>query len=134
MGLRGRQEQSGLGLAASAVVGVGVIANIKGVDRHSPRDFAVDGLYGRLRRPAGGDVWLVRHHDGQKAGRFECLHRRGNAIEQPQVFNARRRHRLSCAFQVCIQHPVAVEKDGSHHLVAFTCRSGCDTRQCQITA
>ena len=64
--------------------------------------------------------------------RRDCLL---HARQEVKILQPRRRYGTAVTLHIGVDDAVAVEKDGAHHhLVAFFCSFGCETRQCQTTA
>ena len=87
------------------------------------------------RGVAAGDVGLIGADDDQVAGLLEPAHGVLNAGQETKLGERGRRNGFAVALEVGVDDAVAIEKDGRpHHLVAFRCSFGCETRQCQTTA
>src|SRR6478672_4136483 len=130
----GLEDHPRLGLAAGAIVGVGVEADDDIVDRQLPHDFRVHRFDRRLRRQSVGDVGLIGDDDQDEARLLKEASSLGNPRQNAEVRKVRRRYWLAVALQVGVDDAVAVEEDGAYHLVAFFCSLGCETRQCHTTA
>ena len=112
----------------------GVQANFKIVDRHQRVNSVVHCLHRRLRRESGADVRLVGYDDEEKARVLEPLRCCCGVRKDAKFVEGGGRHRLAVTNQIGVDDAITIEEDGLHHLVAFFCSFGCDTRQCQTTA
>ena len=132
---RSRAASIGLGLAAVAMVGVDVDADLDLVEWQAPAHLVMHPVEHCHGVAAGADVGLVRDHDQDEVKILETPRCLLDSRQDAEIGHAGRRHGSSVAPHVGADHPIAVEKYGApHHLVAFLCSLGCETRQCQTTA
>ena len=114
------KNHAGFRLAASAMIRIGVEADLDVVDGELGPNQFVHRLDGRARRATGGHIRLICADDDEIARLFEPAHRILDAGQETELSESGRRNRFAVALEIGVDHAVAIEKDGRpHHLVTF---------------
>ncbi len=141
------QKHPRLWFVAGAIIPFNAIAGFDVVNGKGVEQFPVHGLDDFPFLLGGRDIRLVGGNDYKKSGPmkvFNGFHHTGQNLHFLECVG---RIRLATANEGAVDNAISVQKDSPpcflaiaqkreipYQVVIFFCRSGCETRQCQITA